>query len=502
MALMRPRRLVDFFLATAELHADRIAIEHGPASLSYGEVKRRASGMACALSERGLTNKRIGIFLNKCPESYIAVLAILMVGGAFVPISSNITTHEFGDQVRRGLFDAVVYQKVAVGGRADILLQSDVCYVDIETCNNAETEFIDDEKRSPQEIAYIMLTSGSTGRAKAVPISNRGVCDYIFALRRHFAELNHERFSQVFDLTFDLSVHDQFFCWATASTLVVPLEFELVDAIRYIDKRRISVWFSAPSLAAKSLLRKNPAEAGASLVYSLFCGEPLAGSLASGWKERFPNSRIFNLYGPTEATIAISVHEWNGSVADNGTVPIGRVLSEQEYVLVAGNDDADVGELLLGGSQITSGYLDSPEKNVASFRVEKFDGKSSERWYRTGDLVSVNDSGDLVFHGRLDRQIKLNGIRVELLALEACLREILEASFVCILALQDENFLTAKIHAFSDFAGPLTKSHVREMSRRMPHGIVPDEIFHIDEPPLNKNGKVDYGSLRDMTARS
>ena len=181
-----------------------------------------------------------------------------------------------------------------------------------------------------------------------------------------------DRFSQTFELTFDLSVHDLFLCWENGATLVVASEKELRMPAAYIQRHEITCWFSVPSLAYQVRLQEDLAPgAFPSLRSSLFCGEALPTVVAREWAAAAPDSIVENWYGPTEATIACSRYIVGDAEITEDTVPIGQAFDRMELLVL---DEALApcsvgvsGELFLAGAQVATGYLNDPEKTAASF---------------------------------------------------------------------------------------------------------------------------------------
>jgi amino acid adenylation domain-containing protein len=289
------------------------------------------------------------------------------------------------------------------------------------------------EPRDPlvdgNDTAYLLFTSGSTGVPKGVAVSQSNAVAYMEYAAKRFGIHGRDRCSQNFDLTFDLSVHDLFTCWDAGATLCPYAEQTLTPAT-LVEEKKLTVWFSVPSVAmfASKLGLLEPG-AFPTLRWSLFCGEALSSSLAAAWQAAANNSILENLYGPTEATIAITYYRWDSATSPaecvRGLVPIGWPFDGQQVCAV--NEDlapvpfGESGELCLGGSQVTRGYLNDPEKTAKSFVRLKHTG--DQVWYRTGDLVRQDERGCLFYLGRRDFQVKVNGYRVELQEIDLVLRE-------------------------------------------------------------------------------
>ena len=278
-------------------------------------------------------------------------------------------------------------------------------------------------------IAYIMFTSGTTGVPKGVAVRRDNVTSYLCAIKKIAPIDPGTRCSQLFDLSFDLSVHDLLHTWASGGCLYVMDNEEGLDPVGFARRHALQSWFSVPSVFAMAR-RLNRLSDGMlpELRLSLFCGEPLPVSIAEEWAKVAPNSRILNLYGPTEATIAITSEEFSlvpESADRPATVPLGTAFENCAAVVVDqfGNPGS-VGELWLGGAQISDGYINNEEENSKKFLNKTLPGYDYSRWYRTGDLVRSDGTYGLVFQGRLDNQVKIQGYRIELLEIEEILRRV------------------------------------------------------------------------------
>jgi acyl-CoA synthetase (AMP-forming)/AMP-acid ligase II len=243
-----------------------------------------------------------------------------------------------------------------------------------------------------------------------------------------------------------------------------------------------------------------------SLRWSLFCGEPLPLQLAELWRKSAPNSTVENLYGPTEATIAITAYRLrpgaHGNVATHAAVPLGRPFSGQGAVVIGLDGrpvpEGEAGELYLFGSQVTDGYWKLPETTAARFAPPLGHGSGAEQWYRTGDRVVMDRDHSLLFLGRIDRQVKIRGHRVELQEVEAVLRAVTGSDSVAAIAwpVAEDTGLASGIIAFVAEAATGLDSALAQCRARLPDYMVPSQVHRAPDWPLNAGGKTDYNALR------
>jgi non-ribosomal peptide synthetase component F len=261
-------------------------------------------------------------------------------------------------------------------------------------------------------------------------VAHRNVTHFVDAMVERYGITEHDRFSQTFDLTFDLSAFDMFVCWERGGCLCAPTQSQKMLPGKYVNDCRLTVWFSVPSTAVlMSRLRILKPGKFPGLRWSLFCGEALPVEVIQRFAEAAPNSVCENLYGPTELTIACTLYRWDtqrsAAESELGVVPIGEPYPGMK-VLVADEQQREVaegeaGELLMTGPQLTLGYFNDPARTAAAFVVPP--GRT-RGVYRTGDRVRRPPPGKpLVYLGRVDNQIKIQGYRVELGEIEAVLRD-------------------------------------------------------------------------------
>jgi amino acid adenylation domain-containing protein len=368
---------------------------------------------------------------------------------------------------------------------------------------------------SADDAAYLLFTSGSTGTPKGVAVSHRNVRHFIDYVVSRYEITEEDRFSQVFDMTFDLSVFDLFVAWERGACVCCPSQKTLIKPGRFIREMELTVWFSVPSTAVfmKKLGALKP-NRYPSLRWSLFCGEPLPTESARAWAEAAPNSTLENLYGPTELTIACADYRWNpeSSPAESemGIVPIGRPYPGME-AMVADEYLKEVapgaeGELMMAGPQMTGGYWMDRERTESAFVVPP---GSEEVYYRTGDRVRrPAGDGPLKYLGRVDHQVKILGHRVELGEIEAVVRE--ESGSDGVVAIGwpivatgyggVEVFLEGSTAEGSGEGGAEgSEPTLRErVARRLPEYMIPKRYHFMERLPLNTNGKYDRVALVGM----
>jgi len=334
-------------------------------------------------------------------------------------------------------------------------------------------------------------------------VAHRNVTRFVDVMVERYGVRETDRFSQTFDLTFDLSAFDMFVAWERGACLCVPSAQQKMLPGRYIRDAALTVWFSVPSTGAlMSRLRLLKPGAYPTLRWSLFCGEALPAEIATAWSAAAPGSVIENLYGPTELTIACTLYRWDPerspAECEQGVVPIGEPYPGMR-VLVADDSLTEVppgetGELLMTGPQLSLGYWKDAERTGAAF--VRPPGRD-EIFYRTGDRVRRPRApgAPLVYLGRMDHQIKIQGYRVELGEIEAALREEAEVELAVALgwpltASGADGVVAFVPRELEDADAVLTR-----LKQRLPPYMVPSAIRSVASFPLNANGKIDRKAL-------
>jgi amino acid adenylation domain-containing protein len=488
--------LIYGFLRSVVDHAERPALVVDDRMYTYRELHSLASSIA-GLVSAGLGGERsrpVGLLGQRSFFAYAGVLGILMSGRAYVPLNPRFPAGRLvriADRAGCGMVIADGNSRGILSGLSSGLPGSVKTASEEDLPADGSPASAHVPAVSPEDTAYIMFTSGSTGTPKGVPVSDRNVTAYVDYVSRRYGVGAEDRLSQVFDLTFDLSVHDMFVSWGNGACLCCVPASAVMAPARFIRDIGLTMWFSVPSSALfMSRMRMLKPSSFPSLRLSLFCGEPLTAVLAEEWQDAAPGSLLENLYGPTEATVAISHYTWRRETSPaqcrNGIVPIGRIFRGQRGILVDG-------ELYLGGPQVTAGYLDDPERTAGQF--VRLSGDDTV-WYRTGDLVERDGDGLLHFLGRLDSQVKIRGYRVELLEVEEALRSATGSGLCVALAYPVRDSaaegLVAVVHEDSNASEREIIEHCR---RVLPDYMVPARVYRLADFPLNPNGKVDRNRL-------
>jgi amino acid adenylation domain-containing protein len=518
------RGLISGFLRSLAANPNRPALELGDKVLSYEQMWNYAGRIsACLMQVSDPSEAVVAILADRSVGAYGGILGILGSGRGYVPLNPKFPIERTLRMLNASGCRTVVVGKECLGTLNGLLphLERPFTFI-FPDCNSIDLKSLPSHRAisalelpeiadpvepqvRPEATAYLLFTSGSTGIPKGVAVSQSNVSAYMQSAAQRFGIHAEDRCSQNFDLTFDLSVHDLFTCWDAGATLC-PYPEQTLTPATLIDEKQLTVWFSVPSVAmfASRLGMLDPG-AFPSLRWSLFCGEALSCSVAAAWQQAAHNSILENLYGPTEATIAITYYRWDPQKSPahcaGGLVPIGWPFDGQQVCVVDENlspvPPGERGELCLGGSQVTGGYLNDPAKTAQSFVHLK--STQEKTWYRTGDLVRAGEDGCLYYMGRRDFQVKVNGYRVELQEIDLVLREAGATELaVAIPWPMSEGSASGIVGVLSGADPAHDEKIIAACEARLPRYMVPNRIHHLREMPLNVNGKIDRGKISQI----
>jgi len=506
------------FTNSAILFPESIALEVNDVKYSYQELGDLGKKLGTSFLQS--QNEFIGILAYRSLSVYAGILSALTAGKCYIPFNPKFPLNRILKIIEMTGCDTFIVDKNFAGLIHSISASVDrkLTFILIEDFefnpgNDKKNVFIkrsmidSSAPSSPMELhpsayAYLLFTSGSTGEPKGIPISHRNLAAYIDFVQEKYPLVSHDRCSQAFDTTFDPSVHDIWVTWNAGATLVVVPELHLLNPVKFIQNKNLTVWYSVPSIGlfVKRLRMLKPG-IFPQLRYSIFSGEALPADFAEAWQQAAPNSVLINYYGPTEITINITDYAWDShnsmKITENNIVPIGSVFPTHKYLIIDEQlkpvAKGSVGELIISGIQVCNGYFKNPEKTKENFIT--FEGRD-EPWYRTGDLVKELPNSCLLFSGRKDAQVKIRGYRVELVEIEGRVKNLLPENEIRVLAHPVKDNIAEGIICF--ISGDKTKEDseiLKALSESLPSYMVPNKLIYIKEFPLNVNGKINNQEL-------
>lgn len=482
------RRLHDGFFTYAKRYPQATALAWGDAeSMSYGALRKKALEVGGFLRANGVGPADIvTIQLPKGPEQIVAILGILAIGAAYLPVGIDQPTL-----------------------RRERILRSAGAAFSLEALPEGETPLAEPLDGSDTELAYILYTSGSTGEPKGVEITHAAAMNTLEDLNERLGLDPGDRTLALSQLEFDLSVYDIFAALSTGGAVVCIEEENRRNAANWVDairRHQVTVINCVPALLDMILATANddPAFWGScGLRAVLLGGDWIRIDTYQRLRRVLPQCRFFALGGTTETAIHSTIHEAVDDPPTWRVAPYGAPLSNVKLRVVdtLGRDCPNhvPGELWIGGAGVARGYRGNLELSR-----DRFVEHMQTRFYRTGDRARFQSDGTLEFLGRMDQQIKLRGHRIELGEVEAALSR--HPAVARGVALVGERGLTAVVVPEYPVGNgtrlePVPQASeladLREsMSRHLPPPMLPDHFFVTDTLPLTTNGKVDRKALR------
>lgn len=492
---------------------DSIALVLGTTRYTYSELNRKANQLANYLVQRGVkANSRVGIFMDRSCEMVIAVLGILKAGGAYVPFDSSYPKARLAGMLQ----DMTLDHLLSMNGLLERLPENNSSVITLDGENEVIARESTDNPRqgvTSDDLAYIIFTSGSTGKSKAAAVQHRGWRNLLSWFTKQFEITSQDKVLLVSSFSFDL----------TQRALVMPLicggELHLLASNHYnpelamntIDAQKITLMNCAPS-PFYPLIENQPSESLrklGSLRIVFLGGEPISGARLKQWvASEHCKTELVNVYGIAECSDVSTyyrLHDFERYVSHS--VPIGiPIYNTRVYVMDSEMNcvpDGEIGELCIAGDGVGKGYINDAELTKQKFITRQLQGKPEEL-YRTGDLGRLGKDGNFEYVGRVDHQVKVHGIRIELEEIETVLRQhpkMQEAiALVKEAELGDQRIVAYVIskESISDREWTRVEEDLRRHVRlKLPKNMVPNTFIKLKEAPLNPNGKIDRIALQN-----
>ena len=502
---LREGLLHDWLAEAAARYPDRPAVVEPGRTVTHAELYERSLSIASALRRHALeTGDRVALVMEKSADAVTAMYGTLIAGGIYVPVQPSWP----GARVEAVLADCdarfVVRDSESPGSAAPTVRVRETGATLEWPELIASPPLAEPVKCSPEEPAFILFTSGSTGTPKGVTISHRAVGAFVDWAVRQFRVGPDDRIACPSPLSFDLSTFDVFsIARAGSACVVVPPAAAWVPRLLLgmVRDERVTVWYSVPSMLVHLLDRAGmDARPVASLRTILFAGEVMPSPAAARLRSSYRAAELCNLYGPTETNV-VTWHRLPEEIDPARPVSIGRPCPYARLRLDEGGTGltgpSASGELLVAGASLMSGYWKRPEETASAF-ADLDDEFGRSRYYRTGDRVSIDPSGDVAFMGRVDRQVKRKGYRIELGEIEAAMASHPELGEAAVVASEgDQPRLTA--FACGRGAPALDEAALRlHCTLILPSYMIPDRFLLLDVMPRGSRGKIDYATLQRL----
>ena len=489
--------IIKYFEEQARKNPNNIATVFENKEMTYKEINEKANSLAYELRKNGVTNNTIvGIMQERSFEMIIAILAVLKSGGGYIPIAPDYPE----DRIKYMLEDS----------NASILLtetdkiKTDKKIISIKLNNELYTKNKENLKNisKPEDLSYLIYTSGSTGTPKGVMLKQKNLTNFYNAMLKNIEYLtdsNQIKIISITTLSFDIFIFETLISLTRGLTLYMTNETEqkVTEQLeKKISENEIQVIQTTPSVIKFHLDNIKDKENLKTLKYIMLAGEPLPQTLVDRIKQIIPGIIIYNGYGPSETTIFSTTK----NVTNIEEVTIGKPIANTQIYILNKNKkllpQGCVGEMYISGDGVGKGYMNKKEQTESSFTKNPF--LENSVMYKTGDLGKLDKTGEIICYGRVDNQVKVNGLRIELGEIEENINKFkkdhLLKSAVIIKTIDNKKSL----NAFIAYPSKINKEELKKfLLEKMPSYMQPNTITQIEKLPYTPNGKIDRKALNN-----
>jgi non-ribosomal peptide synthetase-like protein len=489
-------RLNHLLEAACTRFATNDAIVTGDVVLTFRDLDRRANQVARYLVEQGIQpGDRVGLLFDKCAETYVAMLAVLKVNAAYVPLDAAFPA----ERVRFIIDDAEIKAIVSMTGYEQRLGALEVQKIFLDRAKRRidakSAERLTEVAPSADPVCYIIYTSGTTGNPKGVAIAHASICNFVRVAAELYGYCPGDRVYQGMTIVFDFSIEEIWVPLLAGATLVPArpglslIGDELAD---FLSENRVTCLACCPTLLA-TIERDLPL-----LRLLLVGGEACPQNLVARWYRA--GRTILNSYGPTEATVTATITE----LTPDKAVTIGVPLPTYSIVILDPVEDktvptGELGEIGIAGVGLALGYLNRDELTMKKFIRDflQIPNNPSGRIYRTGDLGRIDADGEIDYRGRIDSQVKIRGYRIELSEIEAVLLDLPQIAQAAVITFEPEPGLTELVayYAFKQGAELPRDAISQALRGKLPPYMVPAYLEELPSIPMTLSNKADHKKL-------
>jgi amino acid adenylation domain-containing protein len=469
--------------------------------LTYEDVHRHARHLAKRLRQLGAGKDRlVAVVMEKGWEQVVGAIAVLMAGGAYLPVDPDLPQERRWLLLRRAEVQIVLTQP-CVAERLE--WPPGVQRLSVEWQDPGQEDQIE-EPLPPlgrqNDLAYVIFTSGSTGEPKGVMIEHRSALNTVLDINERFGVSADDRILALSSLSFDLSVYDIFGALAAGATIVLPhptSSREPRDWVDLILQEKITIWNSVPALLEMWVehLERRKKSLGHSVRLALLSGDWIPVGLPDRARAVLPGLQVVSLGGATEASIWSIIYPIGTVSEEWSSIPYGRPLRNQQMHVL--NDEMTPcpawvpGQLYIAGIGLARGYWRDEAKTQAQFVAHS---RTGERLYRTGDVGCYLPDGNIEFLGREDDQVKVQGHRIELGEIEATLERHPKVTSAVVMAV-GERAAPKHLVAYVVTRTVTVEELAKYLRQNLPEYMVPTVWQELDALPLTANGKVNRKAL-------
>lgn len=489
----------------AELKPDKVAVIAKNGKLTYKELNENANKVANTLLELGLKlEDRVIMLMPRVKEAYVVRQGLVRSGGAFVPVDPKYPDDRVNYIITNSESKFLISTKDIIKEKKELIEATKVKALAIEDIlENGKKDYpnLDIPQSS---LAYVIYTSGSTGKPKGVMIAHRNLLNYVLdgtnLATKHYRDIGDECVGCSFaSLSFDASLQEEFVPLTHGYTAVIASEEEIENPMllaKTLKENHVTYMFMTPSFVSNLLDIDVFVDALKGFKYLDMGAEAVPMELCNRLRSLGVTANILNGYGPTETTITSTY-----SLVKDEYMTIGKPVANTKIFMLDKHGHIlpinAIGDLTIAGESVGLGYLALPEKTKEAFISVK-----GIKAYRSGDMARINMDGNIEFFGRLDNQVKLRGLRVELDEIERVLNTFPSVTRSIILVKSsavEGDFLAAYFTASTKVDKDALLTH---MAKYLTPYMVPKVVMQIDKFPLTPNGKIDKKSLPEVELKT
>lgn len=491
--------IIKYFEEQVEKTPNNIAIVFENKVLTYRELNQRANSLGAYLRENGVANDTIvGIMQERSAEVLIAILAVLKAGGAYIPIDPSYPD----DRIEYMLEDSNA-EFLLTDEKQKQRIKTDKKVINIKL-NNKEIYGKNEENfeniSEPEDLSYLIYTSGSTGTPKGVMLTQQNLSNFYYAMIENIEYLKDEKPHKIISITtvsFDIFEFETLISLTRGLTVYMTNENEqkiTAELEKTIKENQIEIIQTTPSVMKFHLDNNINEEDLKSLKYIMLAGEQLPRTLVNNLVRIIPEVTIYNGYGPSETTIFSSTKK----VKDKEKVTIGRPIANTQIYILNTNKkllpQGTIGEMYISGDGVGRGYMNKKEQTESSFISNPF--IPGTIMYKTGDLGAFDEKGEITCYGRIDNQVKIRGLRIELSEIERQMQSIYNVAD-CVVIKKQVNGREA-LSAYYTQNGQVDESVIKTvLQSKLPQYMVPQYFIRLHQMPHTPNGKIDRKALPD-----
>lgn len=497
------KNILEYFESTVKRFPDKVGFIDSDRSATFSDTMTRSKSIASTLLSYG-TRRSVAVFIDKSCNCIDGMLGALYAGDFYTVIDVKSPADRIAS-ILNTLGDPIIItdEKSADAvqpfeDRCPVIRYEEAVMttIDDDALCAIRRDMID------RDIAYILFTSGSTGAPKGTVIQHRALISYIDWVTDEFHFDEHMVFGSQTPLYFSMSVTDFYStikCGCTYNIIPKTLFSFPINMVKYLNENRINTIYWVPTaLSILSNWKVFDVEKPQYLRTVLFAGEVMPVKQLNYWMKSLDNVLFANLFGPTEATDICTYYVVDRDFADTDSLPIGRHCDNCDVFIVKEDgtlaEQGEEGELYIRSGFLAAGYYRNPEKTAAAFVQNPLNDAYPETVYKTGDLVRMNESGEILYLSRIDFQIKRSGYRIELGEIEAAANGYEKVkSCACIYDQPTENIVL-----FYEGKASESDAVYEQVKKNVPPYMLPDKVLRLKELPKNANGKIDRLRLAEI----